>query len=127
MKTERTLYFFIHSKNSNKVNGYYKRKLNSTFRRNRINNIPKDKKENLEPNYYQKNTRDLMKGILTWCQYILIIFIFPNSLKIFFKDLNLSYPREEYEKLMTFRYRQLPESCIGIFIDWFIEKRFNNR
>ena len=127
MKAERKLHLLNGKYSaSDKANGYYKRKLNSSLGEIELN-VPRDRdgdfRSKLLPEKY-KRFEDSYVNLLSAC---LNNFYSPNSIKNILKDLNLSYSSEEYEKLSEliyeefkiFQNRQLPHSCIGIFIDGF--------
>jgi len=133
MKAERELHLLNgRYSNSDKANGYYKRKLNSSVGEIELR-IPRDRdgdfRSKLLPEKY-KRIDDSYVNLISSC---LNNFYSPNSIKRFLKDLNLSYSREEYEELskliyeefMTFQNRQLPESCIGIFIDGIMTEMYD--
>ncbi len=117
MKAERSLHLLNDSENSNKANGYYKRKLNSSLGEMELN-IPSDRKGELRLKLLPEKYQRFDDSYINLMSAYLNNFYSPNSIKRLLKDLNLSYPKEEYEELsrliyeefIAFQNRQLPES-----------------
>jgi len=119
MKAERELHLLNGKYSaSDKANGYYKRKLNSSLGEIELN-VPRDRDGDFRSKLLPKKYKRFEDSYINLISAYLNNFYSPNSIKNILKDLNLSYSSEEYEliyeEFKIFQNRQLLHSCIDGF------------